>query len=205
MKTTRNLTIATLLLIALAASAVLPAFAAASGPQTLPVTGPAAADAYAPAFVDAFAAADKSALKVTRVVVPGVFDYSVVQSGNSVPSSAGVLGQYASAAKKNNIGLLAHNYLAGSSFFLLSRGMDVQVYYSNGQMKTFTITNVLRFQATNPADFGDAFLDAAGKEISATSVFNRAYKGGGLTFQTCINANGVSTWGLLFVQAVPKK
>ena len=144
-----------------------------------------------------------SAGTVVQISVPGKFSYAVVQSGNGVPSGY-VLGQYAQAAKKGNIGLLAHNYLAGQSFYALAIGDEVNVTYSNGATKTFVVTNVLRYQATDPNNYSKPFLNSNGKEISPKSVFNQAYQKNGLTFQTCITADGSYTWGLLFVQAKPR-
>jgi hypothetical protein len=180
----------------------------------LPVTGAARPQTegtlvseaeFAGAFTQLFASeAAKNNSTVVRVTVPGVLDYQVVQSGNSVPSGYAV-GQYGYAARKNNIGLLAHNYAAGGSFYALSSGMEVIVTYSNGQTATYVINNVMRYQATDPTNYGKPFIDSRGKEISAKQVFNQAYRRNGLTFQTCLWGEGSATWGLLFVQAVPKK
>jgi hypothetical protein len=139
---------------------------------------------------------------VTQVSVTGKFTFSVVQSGNSAPAG-NLVGQYAYAANKGNIGLLAHNYAAGSSFYAIANGDEVIITFGNGRTKSFVVNNALRFQATDPNNFNKPFLDSNGKEMSPKQVFNQAYKSNGLTFQTCIENNGSSTWGLLFVQAVP--
>ncbi len=204
MKTTQKLTIASLVLIALVTSAVLPAFAAASGMQALPVTGAALVEANAPAFAQGFAASGETAGTVTRVVVTNLFDYSVVQNGNVAPLTAATVGQYAFSAKYNNVGLIAHDYLAGGSFYQLTPGMEVEVYYSDGGTETYVITSVSRYQATNPNDYGAPFIDPNGVKLSAFQVFTKAYLRGGLTFQTCISTETTTTWGLLFVQAIPK-
>jgi hypothetical protein len=49
-----------------------------------------------------------NASQVTQVSVSRKFSYSVVQSGNNAPSG-NLIGQYAYATSKGNIGLLAHN------------------------------------------------------------------------------------------------
>lgn len=140
-----------------------------------------------------------------RVAVDGVFSYPVVQSGSKVPNQGGVLGQYSVAKNKNNIGLLGHNYLSGGAFFALAPGMHVTVQLSNGKTQTYEIYNVLRFKATDPNDFSKPFLDMSGKEYKAKQVFRMGYRKGQLTFQTCITAEGSSTWGVMFIQAKPIK
>jgi hypothetical protein len=177
----------------------------ASQANALPVTGfDMQSTAKTTAVFMEHALSGKSVETVSSVSVPGKFSYSVVQSGNDVPSGY-VLGQFAQAAKKDNIGLLAHNYLAGYSFFSLGIGDQVIVTYSSGATETFLVTNILRFQATDTTDYSKPFLNSNGKQITAKTVFNQAYRKNGLTFQTCIYAEGSNTWGLLFVQAVPQK
>ena len=141
--------------------------------------------------------------QVSMVSVAGKFSYPVVQSGNN-PPSGNVIGQYAYAASKGNIGLLPHNYAAGSSFYVLNKGDEVIITFDNGSTKRFVVNNLLRFQATDPNDYSKPFIDGNGNTLSTRQVFNRAYKSNGVTFQTCIENNGSTTWGLLFVQAVPK-
>lgn len=163
---------------------------AASLPQTGAVSAPIAAARPA-----------KASLTATKVEVPGVFSYTVEQSGNSVPSGGSSVGQYAAAAKKKAIGLLAHNYLAGGSFAYLKVGQQVIVTFSDGSTKTYEIYSIQTYQATDPTDFSQPFINSNGKKISARQVFNAAYKSNQLTFQTCIAKNGYSSWGVLFVIA----
>lgn len=142
---------------------------------------------------------------IAEVTVPGVLSYQVVQSGNNVPTNWSI-GQYAYASNKGALGLLAHNYLAGRSFFSLYPGLEITVTYDNGNTQIFVIKNILRYKASNPDDFSKSFItnNGEGKKITAKSVFNQAYKQNWVTFQTCISAEGSTSWGLLFVQAVPK-
>ena len=186
------------LTILLLVAAITSSTQAAILPTALPVTGIAT-------IPDSTAQLAKNGVgKVTSVSVGNTYSFSVTQFGNSVPSD-GSLGQYAGAASKKNIGLLAHNYLAGAAFASFWIGAEIKVTLSDGSTKTFVINNVMRYQATDPNDFSKPFIDSNGKQISTRALFNRAYKRGGLTFQTCIAGNGSSTWGLLFVLAVPKK
>ena len=168
----------------------------------LPYTGAPVEVASAPSAV--LEGKGKTAIHVS---VPGKFSFTVVQSGNAAPSSGGVVGQYAEAKKRNNVGLIAHNYLAGANFFILGFGDEVIVTYSDGTTQTFVVKNIKKFQATDPYNYGKPFIQNNGKgsQVNTRNVFNKVYKAGGLTFQTCIAKDGIDTWGLMFVIAVPKK
>ena len=100
--------------------------------------------------------------------------------------------------------MLAHNYLAGSSFAWINYGDEVQVTTSNGNIEYYVVNNIFRFKASNPNDFTKPFIDeGSGQSHSARGLFNIAYKSGMVTFQTCITKGGTATWGILIVQAVP--
>ena len=171
-------------------------------PMALAQTG-IAADTASAQDVAAQIGVSKAKTAVS-VSVTGKFTYGVSQSGNAAPSSY-TLGQYAYAAGKNNLGFLAHNYLAGSSFYMLSAGDEVLVTFSDGSTQTYTVYNVTRDKATDPNNFSKPFVDARGKTVSARQVFNQAYKSNQVTFQTCLSGGGSLTWGVLIVQARPKK
>ncbi|TAK11933.1 MAG: sortase [Anaerolineae bacterium] len=164
---------------------------------SLPVTGAQAA----PIAASAAASPAKGSLTATKVVAHGLFTYTVVQNGNSVPTGGSSVGQYAAAAKKKSIGLLAHNYLAGGSFASLKVGQLITVTFSDGSTKTYKVYSVQTYQATDPNDFSQPFINSNGKKVSARTVFNAAYKANQVTFQTCIAKNGYSSWGVLFVIA----
>jgi len=146
--------------------------------------------------------ANDSAGTVVQVTVPGKFSYPVVQSGNQSPSGF-LVGQYSTAARNGNIGLIAHNYAAGASFYSLAMGDEITVTFSNGSTKTFVANNVLRYQLETPGDF-TSFINSNGQTVTAKTVFNQAYKRNQLTFQTCIAKNRNQEWGLIFILAVPK-
>jgi len=200
-KVTRNKQIPTIIVLFFLAS--LFTWVAKRNPQyEFPVTG-ATQTIQHTKIQDAQNALAPKGNSVNQVSVIGKFSYPVVQSGNN-PPSGNVIGQYNYASSKGNIGLLAHNFAAGSSFYALSNGDEVIITFSDGRTKTFVVNNVLRFQATDPNDYSKPFLDPNGKKWSPQQVFNRAFKSNGLTFQTCIENSGSATWGLLFVQAAPK-
>jgi hypothetical protein len=114
--------------------------------------------------------------------------------------------QFAMASQYGNIGLLAHNYLSGRSFSHLAVGEEVRLVYGDGKVEYFIITEVLRYQALDPNSQWSSFRDLDNDDVlSAEQMFTRAYAGDlHVTFQTCIEANGNSSWGRLFVIAMPK-
>ncbi len=144
--------------------------------------------------------------QVSQLSVAGSFQASVSQNGDGVPNDWS-LGQYATASNKGAIGMLAHNYLMGMYFPTMYIGQEITVKYSDGTSQMFVVSNVLRYKATDPDNFSKPFLskNGSGSQMSAMQVFNQAYKNGWLTLQTCIAAEGHSSWGLLFIQASPKK
>ena len=61
--------------------------------------------------------------RVTGVIATDLFEFPVVQQGDSatyVSKAEDTLTQFGMAARFGNIGLLAHNYLAGKNFFKLT-------------------------------------------------------------------------------------
>jgi len=149
--------------------------------------------------------------KVLRgVYVDGVFALPIVQQPSGSPafvsSNDGEVTQFGMPAQYGNIGLLAHNHLSGKFFSDLAVGQQVHLIYGDGKIETFMITDVLRYQAMLPTSPYSSFrsLDNIDETISADQMFRRAYLGDRhLTFQTCIDAYGNSSWGRLFIIAVP--
>ncbi len=144
------------------------------------------------------------------VYVADAFALPVVQqpSGNPgyVSNYDGQLTQFSMAAQFGNLGLLAHNHLAGKSFSQLAVGQEVRLIYGNGRVEYFVITEILQYQALQPTSMRSEFRDLATDEtITANQLFERVYTGKHhVTFQTCIEANGDLSWGRLFVVAMPK-
>jgi len=124
-----------------------------------------------------------------------------------VSSNDGEVTQFSMPAKYGNVGLLAHNHLSGKLFSNLATGQQVRLIYGNGKIETFVITEVLRFQALQPNNPYSSFrnLDQNEETLSADQLFKQVYLGDRhVTFQTCIEAYGNSSWGRLFIIAVPK-
>jgi hypothetical protein len=123
-----------------------------------------------------------------------------------VSSQAGIATQFRLAAQYGSLGLLAHNYLAGGLFSALSMGQEVDVIYGDSSIRRYAVSLVRHFQALRPLDPASNFvdLDAPGTaQVSNADVFRQIYVGDRVVFQTCINAHGNSSWGRLFVVAVP--
>jgi len=144
------------------------------------------------------------------VYVPNVMALPVVQqpSGNAgyVSGNDGEATQFRMATQYGNIGLLAHNHLAGKTFSSLVAGQEVRLVYGDGRVEYFVIKEVLKYQALQPNSPYSSFRNLDKDEVlSAEKMFKRAYFGDHhVTFQTCIEAGGNQSWGRLFVIAVPK-
>lgn len=144
------------------------------------------------------------------VYVPNVLALPVVQqpSGNAgyVSSNDGQATQFAMASQYGNVGLLAHNYLSGRSFSQIEVGQEVRLVYGDGRVEYFIVTEILQYQALQPNSQWSSFRSLKDDiTLSAEQMFKRVYTGDRhLTFQTCIQAEGISSWGRRFVVAVPK-
>jgi len=103
-------------------------------------------------------------------------------------------------------GLLAHNQLSGAYFFGLNPGQRIILIYGDGRTQRYIVTRLLRYQATAPLSPYSDFIDLDTQDyLSAEQLFRKVYQGEKhLTLQTCIAANGDSSWGRLFVIAVPE-
>ena len=146
---------------------------------------------------------------IQSVSVPKAFSYAVVQQPEDndyyVSNSKKLVTEFALARKYKNIGLLAHNNLAGHSFKDIDLGQEIHVLYEDGRTDRYTVSAIYRFQALKSTDTESHFIDLeSGKTLSATEVFTRMYTGAPhITLQTCIAAKGDASWGRLFVIATP--
>jgi hypothetical protein len=144
------------------------------------------------------------------VYVPDVMSLPVMQQpvGNPgyVSQDADVITQFSMATEVGNVGLLAHNHLAGQTFTNLSVGDEVRLIYGDGKIEYFIVTQTLQYQALQPYSPYSEFRDLeTSQTITADKLFRKVYRGDRhVTFQVCIEANGVDAWGRLFVIAQPK-
>jgi len=153
--------------------------------------------------------ADGSAGVVRGVYVQGLLAARVEQqpAGNYayVTMNPDAVTQFA-LARDGVIGLLAHNTLAGASFFALQPDQQVWIVEGDGQVRAFRVSERYEYRALQPNSPTSDFEDlSTGEILSAAKVFARHYMGGTwVTFQTCIARDGLSTWGRLFVIARPE-
>lgn len=103
------------------------------------------------------------------------------------------------------VGLLAHNHLAGKSFFDLEDGDLIYLINGVGEFKEYRISASASLQAIVPSSPTTMFKDLEnGELLDAAQVFSRFYMGEPhLTLQTCIQKNGDANWGRLFIVAHP--
>ena len=145
------------------------------------------------------------------VYVRGVLALPVIQQPIGHPgyvsSNEGEITQFHMALEVGTVGLLAHNYLSGEEFTKLSPGQEVRLIYGDGRVEYFIVDQILQYQALQPYSPYSEFRDLETKiTITAEELFRKVYRGDRhVTFQTCIEANGNSSWGRLFIIAQPKK
>jgi hypothetical protein len=147
---------------------------------------------------------------IRGVFVPGVFALPVIQQPVGDPGfvsqNNNEITQFSMAAEVGNIGLLAHNDLSGASFINLAPGQEVRLVYGDGIVEYFAVDQILKYQALQPYSPNSQFRDLGTDiTISAEELFRKVYRGERhVTFQTCIEANGLGSWGRLFIIAQPK-
>jgi hypothetical protein len=168
-------------------------------------------DGNLPSFADFRRSVQNGEANVLRgVYVRNVLALPVVQQPADRPyhvsNHNGEATQFSIASQYGNIGLLAHNTLSGKFFSQLAIGQQVSLIYGDGRVEYFVVASVLRFQATQPESISSSFRNLDGNEtLSAGEMFNRTYTGERhLVFQTCIEENGNTSWGRLFIVAQPK-
>lgn len=144
------------------------------------------------------------------VYVPGVLAMPIVQqpygNGSFLSNEANTITQFRMASQYGTTGLLAHNYLAGATFFNLEAGDEVRLVYGDGKVDYFVIYEILKYEALQPNSPYSSFRSLETEEVfSVEKVFKRVFfSDGNITFQTCIEKDGDLSWGRLFVIAIPK-
>ena len=115
------------------------------------------------------------------------------------------LTQFNLASRLGSTGLLAHNNLAGKTFTSLQTGQEIYLVYGDGHVSTFVVSEILRYQASDPDSTSSSFIDLEeGGLLSASELFVKVYnRPGQLILQTCIAAGDILSWGRLFVIAKP--
>jgi hypothetical protein len=168
-------------------------------------------DGNLPGFADFSRSVHNGEADVLRgVYVQNVLALPIVQQPGDQPyyvsNHNDEITQFGMATQYGNIGLLAHNTLSGKFFSQISQGQPIRLVYGNGRVEYFVVTDILRFQASDPESVSSSFRNLERNEtLSSGEMFNRIYNGERhLVFQTCIEADGNASWGRLFVIAVPR-
>lgn len=161
------------------------------------------------ALTDFMAAVKDGKAGVRGVYVPDVMAFRVIQQPKDqngyVSAIQGLVTQFGMASDYGTIGLLAHNFAAGSEFSRVLVGSKVSVIYGDGTIKNFKVSKIARYQALQPNSSSSNFQDLETNEkLSAGSLFKVVYSGKAhLTLQTCIAQGKESSWGRLFIIAEP--
>ena len=143
------------------------------------------------------------------IYVSDVMAYPIIQQpyGNPayVSSEANTITQFSIASEVGNIGLLAHNYLAGANFSELKAGDVIKLVYGDGHTENFIVEEILQYKATAPLSPYSNFINVETEEfLTAEGLFNKVYRGEyHVTLQTCIEKDGNLSWGRLFIIAKP--
>jgi len=155
-----------------------------------------------------------SALDTNENVLKGIyledaFALRIVQQpigqAGFVSTIQGVVTQFAPASDYGVIGLLAHNYLAGSSFSSVVLGDVITVANGDGLGTQYIVTSINQFQALSPNSTSSKFVDLVTQEqMTAGQLFKNMYQGEPhMVLQTCIAKDGEPSWGRLFIIAEP--
>jgi hypothetical protein len=154
---------------------------------------------------------DGKASTLRGVYVSNLMALSIVQQPTGYPgfvsTAESVATQFSIAKEVGNVGLLAHNTHAGSFFSKIKQGDQIILVYGDGHTEGFSVSKIQRYQALNPLSPYSKFKDQETQiTYTAEELFNNVYRGKyHLTLQTCIENNGNSSWGRLFIVATPIK
>lgn len=205
-----------LIVIALLVFLTSGAFSVNTGNQfVLPVTGtslsnqPEAVATSIQSLAD-FSNAVKDGEDLIRgVYVENVMALRVVQQPENNPayvsSINGIVTQFGMAEDYGTIGLLAHNFAAGSSFPQIQLDAVVRTITGTGEVQSYQVVKILSFQALSPDSPTSSFVDLnSGAELTTGQLFEQIYQGTPhLVLQTCIANGSEDSWGRLFIIAEP--
>ncbi len=152
---------------------------------------------------------DGNASVLRGVYVQNVMAFPIVQQPARddifVSADPSVVTQFNLVKRTGNVGLLAHNYLAGKSFSNIKVGDQIILIYGDGHLEGFEMKSALRYQTLDPLNPYSHFKDLESRTIlTSEQLFNKVYRGKyHLTLQTCFENEGNLSWGMLFIIAKP--
>jgi hypothetical protein len=141
--------------------------------------------------------------------IPDILAAQIVQqpanNNEFVSPRQNTLTQFGLASQFGSTGLLAHNYLAGESFFVLKENQKFYLIYGDGQVSAFVVIEIMRYKALDPTSISSKFVELGNDDaMSASKLFSKVYdRNGTVILQTCIEADENLLWGRLFVIAEP--
>lgn len=139
------------------------------------------------------------------IYVPKIMALPVIQqpeeNSKFISENNSTATQFNMAARQGNVGLLAHNDLAGKLFFDIQQGAQIILVYGNGRTETFIVKSIQQYEALPQGIYKNT-----GTQMlwNTSDLFNTMYSGDyHVTLQTCIENNGDFSWGRLFIIAQP--
>lgn len=176
-------------------------------PQPVAADGVQSSLPSLPAFIASVRDGNPDALRgiyIANVIAAPIMQQPV---GNPwfISSEPDPVTQFSVASEVGNIGLLAHNYLAGEYFQNITENDTIVLIYGDGSTHNFKVASIQQYQAGDPLNPWSTFKDLnSGEAFSAEQLFNKVYRGDyHVTLQTCIEHDGNESWGRLFIIAVP--
>ncbi len=150
-----------------------------------------------------------NAADVTGVYVTDVFALTVVKQPAGDPAyistRADALTEFSLAKAYGSLGFVAHNTLAGRLFTKIQAGDLLIFIYGDGRQTSYHVDQIRHFKALSPNSPYSNYVDLEqGKQLSNSDLFFQTYGTRGTAIlQTCIAANGLDSWGRLFIIATP--
>lgn len=148
--------------------------------------------------------------QVVGIYIPGVLALPVgqqpINNAGFVTRNPGETTQFAMASKYGTVGILAHNDLAGKTFYDIQLDQYAIVVYGDGRLEYYVISDIQQYQALSPTSTFSDFvnLDGSNEHLTAGELFTRIYTPGNrLVLQTCLEAEGNASWGRTFFIAEP--
>ncbi len=152
---------------------------------------------------------DGNANTLRGVYISKVMALPIVQQPYGYPgfvsTTDSVATQFSMATEVGNVGLLAHNHLAGKLFSNIKQDDQIILIYGDGRIESFLVESIQQYQALSPLSPYSQFKDLETESIlTAEDLFREVYRGEyHLTLQTCIDNEGNASWGRLFIIANP--
>ncbi len=145
---------------------------------------------------------------IRGLYIENVLQLPVIQQPASNPgyvsTAANTITQFGIATNYGSVGLLAHNNLAGSEFFKIDTDDTIVLVYGDGHLESYDVTEIREYQALSPNSPYSSFVNLSNPEqiITYEDLFYDTYGiGGRVVLQTCIEQNGIDSWGRLFIIA----